>query len=160
MYDPINSGYADSMGNGAPMAATADLDTLFSGINMSSLWITRLFGEMPRSALTKDLTVGAATSQTQVPTQLTAAKYVNCAGCPAGNGGAGSGSGTSGSGAGNGAGGASGTGASGTGTGNGQSPGSSSSCAIGGEGSGSLAIGGAIGALALAFARKRRARLL
>ena len=130
MYDPMNSGYADSMGNGAPAAAMADLQTLFDGINMDSLWITRLFGEMPRSALTKDFILGASASQAQVPTQLTAPRYVNCAGCPNGAG-VGGGSGTSGVGA-------SGTGASvgagGSGLGEAPPSGSSTGCAIGGEG--------------------------
>jgi MYXO-CTERM domain-containing protein len=156
MYDPTESGYADSMGNGAPAAAMADLATLFNGVDPSSLWITRLFGEMPRSALTKDFILGASTTQTQVPTQLTAQKYVNCAGCPSGAGGglgAGGSSGTGGNG------GTSGNGANG-GTGAGQSSESGSSCSLlPAQGSGSLAFGGvALGALGLAFARRRRAR--
>jgi MYXO-CTERM domain-containing protein len=154
MYDPTGSGYADSMGNGAPAAAQADLDTLFNGINMSSLWITRLFGEMPRSALSKDFVLGASTDQTQVPTQLTPPKWVNCAVCTPGAGGA---TAATGSGAGNGTGAANGSSAGGAQFQGG--PGSSASCAIGGEGSASLAFGGALGALALAFARRRRARL-
>ncbi len=148
--DPTDSGYADSMGNGAPMAAMADLDTLFTGINMSSLWITRMFAEMPRTALTKDLTVGASTDQSQVPTQLTASKYVNCAGCPGGNGG-GSVS-TTGAGAG-GAGGAGGKAAS-TGTGSAQ-PSGGMGCSVSGAASTPFALG-AMGALALAAARRRR----
>ena len=156
MNDPTASGYADAMGNGAPAAAMADLATLFNGIDPSSLWITRLFGEIPRSALTKDFILGASSVQTQVPTQLTAQKYVNCAGCPSGSGVGGS-SGTTGNGAASGNGGESGTGAN-NGTGAGVSGGSSSSCAMSAQGSGSLAFGGvALGALALAFARRRRA---
>jgi hypothetical protein len=159
--DPADSGYADSMGNGAPAAAMADLATLFNGVDPSSLWITRLFGEMPRSALTKDFILGASTTQTQVPTQLTAAKYVNCAGCPSGAGGgfgAGGGNGTSGNGAASGSGAANGSGGN-KGTGGGSSSGGSSCSLLPAQGSGSLAFGGvALGALALAFARRRRAR--
>ena len=162
MYDPVGSGYADSMGNGAPAAAMADLETLFNGIDPTSLWITRLFGEMPRSALTKDFILGASSDQSQVPTTITPTKYVNCAGCPNGAGGAGVGGGgvTVGTGASNGNGGSSGHGAaSGNGGSNGDTAGQSSGsgCAIGGEGGGSLAFGGGVlGALALAFARRRR----
>ncbi len=147
-YYPTDSGYADSMGNGAPAAAQADLDTLFSGIATGSLWITRLFAQMPRTALSSDLTVGAAASQTPVPNELTAGKYVNCApGC--------SGTGAGGSGGASGNGGATGSGAS-TGSGSGKS-----SCAVDRTGSDPFsggALGGAIAALALAAARRRRGR--
>jgi MYXO-CTERM domain-containing protein len=73
-YDPVGSGYADDMGNGAPMAAQADLDTLFGTLDPSSVWVTRLYGELSREALVKDLTIGASSDQTPVNRFLQATK--------------------------------------------------------------------------------------
>jgi hypothetical protein len=65
--DPIGSGYADSMGQGAPQTLQDDLDALFGSIPDSSLWITRLSGELSRAALGADLQLGAAADQSKVP---------------------------------------------------------------------------------------------
>lgn len=65
-YDPKNSGYADDMGQGAVEAAQADLDTLFGGLDLNTVWITRLHGELSRAALLTDLTLGASSDQTPV----------------------------------------------------------------------------------------------
>lgn len=80
--DPAHSGYADDMGNGAPGALTSDLDKLFGGINATSLWLTRLHAELPRTALDVDLDLGAATSQTVVSPNLTATSAINTPTCP------------------------------------------------------------------------------
>ena len=173
-YNPTQSGYADSMGNGAPAAAMADLDTLFSGIDATSLWVTRMFAQMPRTALSQDLTLGASSSQTPVSNFLTAPMYVNCAGMSSGqtgSGGAGSTGVTSGTGASSGTGTTSGhgatagsgaTGGSGGangagGSSSGEKSSSSASCAVSGEGGAPLALGAVLGALGLAFTRRRRA---
>jgi MYXO-CTERM domain-containing protein len=73
-YDPVGSGYADDMGNGAPDAAQADLTTLFSTLDPASVWITRLHGELSRQALSKDLILGAAPLQIPVNRYLQAMK--------------------------------------------------------------------------------------
>ena len=73
-YDPIGSGYADDMGNGALEAAQADLDTLFGTLDPASVWITRLHGELSRQALTKDLILGASAEQTIVNRYLQTTK--------------------------------------------------------------------------------------
>ena len=65
-FDPINSGYADEMGNGAPAALQADLAALQGTLDPSSLWITRLHSELSRQALLTDLTLGASSDQTAV----------------------------------------------------------------------------------------------
>ena len=64
--NPTASGYGDAMGVGAVEEATADADALLGNINPSSLWITRLHAELPRSALGVDLELGASMTQTQV----------------------------------------------------------------------------------------------
>jgi hypothetical protein len=71
-YDPLNSGYGDASGEGAAEELTADLKTLFADIDTSSLWLTRLYGELSKQALATDLTVGAAASQAIVARQLVA----------------------------------------------------------------------------------------
>ncbi len=146
--DPVMSGYADSMGNGAPAAAMADLDTLFSGLDPSSFWITRLLAEMPRAGLATDLTLGASTDQTTLSNLLTAPNSINVPPCSCG---AGGGFSTSSSGAGGGS--ASGTGGTGGGTVQG-----GSSCSAAGPVSAPLGLGGVLAALALAAARRRRSR--
>jgi MYXO-CTERM domain-containing protein len=64
--DPKNSGYADEMGNGALAAMEADLAALLGTLDSSSLWVTRLHGELSRQALLTDLTLGASADQTPV----------------------------------------------------------------------------------------------
>jgi hypothetical protein len=168
--DPADSGYADSMGNGAPQAAQTDLDTLFSGIPASSLWVTRFLAELPRTALTSDLTLGASASQSVVNNSIVATQYVNCAGCGGSDVGVGGSIGSGGSGlggsTGSGLGGSTGSGLGGTSSGSGGTGGKGEtviqggcgSCAAGRDVGGPLGIAGAIGALALAAARKRRRR--
>jgi hypothetical protein len=68
--DPLNSGYADAMGQGAVAACQADLDKLYGLIPPDSLWITRIYGELARSALGTDLFVGASTDQSWVERYL------------------------------------------------------------------------------------------
>ncbi len=65
-FDPINSGYADEMGNGALAAFQADLAALQGTLDPSSLWITRLHSELSRQALLTDLNLGASSDQMPV----------------------------------------------------------------------------------------------
>jgi MYXO-CTERM domain-containing protein len=65
-YDPLESGYADDMGMGAVASCEADLDALFGLIPDSSLWVTRIYGELSRAALGTDLDLQAEASQSQV----------------------------------------------------------------------------------------------
>ncbi len=51
--DPVGSGYADEMGMGAPKAASDDLAALLDDITPSSLWVTRLYAELPRASLAR-----------------------------------------------------------------------------------------------------------
>jgi hypothetical protein len=71
-YDPTNSGYGDGMGSGAQMEVDADLQALFGDIPDSTLWITRLTGELSRAALGADLQLGAASDQSTVNRFFTA----------------------------------------------------------------------------------------
>jgi len=70
--DPLKSGYADAMGQGAEAACQDDLDKLYGTIPPGSLWITRIYGELSRSALGSDLTVGASADQSQIERYLVA----------------------------------------------------------------------------------------
>lgn len=72
--DPVNSGYADEMGQGAELALKDDLDALFGTLDPTSVWITRLHGELSRQALLTDLTLGASSNQDPVNRFLQATK--------------------------------------------------------------------------------------
>ncbi len=81
--DPTNSGYADEMGQGGEVALQGDLDALFGTLDPTSVWITRLHGELSRQALLTDLTLGAASSQVPVNRFLQANKTKGTApACP------------------------------------------------------------------------------
>jgi hypothetical protein len=80
--NPLQSGYGDAMGNGASQAASDDLATLLTGITPSSLFITRLLAELPKSALSTDLTLGASNDQSVLPTTLIAPTAVHVPTCP------------------------------------------------------------------------------
>jgi Uncharacterized protein conserved in bacteria (DUF2330) len=151
MLDPMDSGYADSSGNNAPQNATADLDVLFSGIDASSFWYTRLFAELPVGALSSDLILGASADQSVISGNIQATQYVNPFPCPCMGGAGGSGVGGSGVG---GAGGMT-TGAGGTG-GTGGSSSVGGGCDVGGGTGTPAAFCGLVAALALAAARRRR----
>jgi hypothetical protein len=69
-YDPLNSGYADAMGQGAVEACQADLDKLYGSIDTTSMWISRIYGELSRAALGSDLNLGASTNQQVVERYL------------------------------------------------------------------------------------------
>jgi hypothetical protein len=92
-YDPLNSGYADEMGQGAVEACAADLDALLGGIQPGSTWATRLYGELSRQALATDLDLGAEATQTTVQRYLEASNTVGtppeCPDFPCGTGGSG-----------------------------------------------------------------------
>ena len=74
--NPVASGYADEMGNGAFQAATDDLAALFGTLDPASLWVTRLHGELSRQALSTDLILGASADQTPVIRSLHATTIV------------------------------------------------------------------------------------
>ena len=74
--DPSHSGYGDP---NDPMSdpvaeAQADVDTLFAGIDPSSLWVTRLHAELSKDALAADLQLGVAADQTPVNRSHVASK--------------------------------------------------------------------------------------
>jgi MYXO-CTERM domain-containing protein len=153
--DPTHSGYADDMGNGAPKAAADDLAVLFSGIAPASLWVTRLYAELPRAALATDLALSATILPAPINRNLTAQQSVGTPPmCPVvqpcdsttttGAGGA-----TGGVGAGGGSGGVGGSGSP-------EVTARSGSCAVGDDVGGSGALGGMIAVLGLALARRRR----
>jgi uncharacterized membrane protein YgcG len=103
-YQPLDSGYADEMGMGAVQACQDDLDALFLGISVSSLWTTRLYGELSRAALGEDLDLQAEATQSIVPRDFQAYSTVGtppacpCGGSGSGGWGSGSGSGSGGGG--------------------------------------------------------------
>ncbi|MFT3770490.1 MAG: DUF2330 domain-containing protein [Minicystis sp.] len=80
-YDPVSSGYGDANGLHAAEEADADYDKLW-GTLPSQPWLTRLRAELPRSALSTDLVLGASSDQTAVPGNLTAANGINVPPCP------------------------------------------------------------------------------
>jgi hypothetical protein len=138
---PAQSGYA--VGGGDAIAeCQADLDALFSSIPSSNLWVTRLYGELAKSALVTDLTAALAASQVAVPREV-AVSNGNTVGmppaCPCGQGGAG-GQGSSSSQSSS-----SQSSSSGAGGGSGQSSSQSSSSGTGGD-SGQSSSSGAGGA--------------
>jgi Uncharacterized protein conserved in bacteria (DUF2330) len=169
--DPAGSGYADDMGNGAPKAAADDLAALLQDITPSSLWVTRLYAELPRVSLAKDLSLSATMLPAPIQRNFTATKSVGTApSCPvyppcattsvtgSGAGGTGVGGGSGGPGAGNGGTGAgNGAGVGGAGGAASSGGGSSGGCSLGKEGSaeGSGALGGLV-AIGFALARRRR----
>jgi hypothetical protein len=82
-YNPLASGYADDMGMGALASCEADLDALFGAIPDSSLWATRIYGELSRAALGADLELQAEASQSVVQRDFWASKTVGTApACP------------------------------------------------------------------------------
>lgn len=73
-FDPKNSGYEDPMGPTALEACNADIDTLVAGINENNLWVTKLYAELPRAAMSADLILGAAADQSEAPRILLVTK--------------------------------------------------------------------------------------
>ncbi len=93
--DPTTSGYADSMGNGAPAALAADMAVLFAGLDPSSVWITRFEGLISHAALSADLQIAASSDQSVVSNYITATQTTGTApACPPVQTCGGSGSGT------------------------------------------------------------------
>ncbi len=78
-YYPEESGYGDVDGTGAEDELNEDLQTLFAGIDLRNLWVTRLYAELSKAALANDLTVGASASQTWVDRYLQASNTVGAA---------------------------------------------------------------------------------
>jgi hypothetical protein len=82
-FDPEGSGYTGDKDLSPVQALDADMEDLFSGINDTSLWITRLHGELSRAALVDDLRLNATTNQDPVNRFLTAEKTTGTApACP------------------------------------------------------------------------------
>ncbi|MEZ4310726.1 MAG: DUF2330 domain-containing protein [Polyangiaceae bacterium] len=48
-----------------------DLDALYGSLDPASFWVTRMRAELPKAALDKDLTLGAAAEQVTVPSVMT-----------------------------------------------------------------------------------------
>lgn len=65
-YDQPNSGYGDDMGLMASEELTADLEALYGTLDPNSFWVSRMYAELPRSALATDLIIGAAANQANV----------------------------------------------------------------------------------------------
>lgn len=65
-YDEANSGYIEDMGKTPMDQLTADLEALYGTIDPNSFWISRMYAELPRSALATDLNVGASADQTNI----------------------------------------------------------------------------------------------
>ena len=137
-YEPENSGYG---GDGADpeQEVAEDLEALFGNIPDTSLWVTRLHGELSRPALAADLQLAASPDQTQVQRYFELSTTVGtppaCPPSPCGDfsGGFGSWGGLSGGGS------------------------SAGGCAMTSGGSVPM-LGGVALVAALAFARRRRAR--
>ena len=143
-YDPTESGYGDAMGNGAQQEYTDDMAALFSDIPVSSLWITRLEGELSRAALGADLQLGASSDQSQVSNFLQANQAIGTPPCPAVTPCGGAGGSASGA-------------TPGFGLFGGGHVGGGSGCALTGD-SGAPLFGGAALLAALGLVRRRRAR--
>ncbi|AUX39303.1 uncharacterized protein SOCE26_006920 [Sorangium cellulosum] len=157
-YQPLESGYADADGEGAVEAAQADVDALFSTIPEGSTWISRIYGELSRTALATDLELGASMNQTTVDRFLQANRAVGTAptcpppppgcedftGASTGTVGGGSGTGTVGDSFGRPG-----------GSGSDVKPGS---CAISGQAEGPLTLAAASAIAALSLVRRRRNR--
>jgi hypothetical protein len=80
-FDPVDSGYGDSMGNGAAADAGADLAALVYNIDQTSMWLTRMYAELPRSVLATDLAIGASKDQSVISNLIQAASAVNVPPC-------------------------------------------------------------------------------
>jgi Uncharacterized protein conserved in bacteria (DUF2330) len=65
-YDVQNSGYGEPMGPTAQAEFDQDMSALFTGIQETALWVTRLHGELSRTALAADLELGASADQRSV----------------------------------------------------------------------------------------------
>ncbi|NUO49327.1 MAG: DUF2330 domain-containing protein [Polyangiaceae bacterium] len=82
-YDPVGSGYADDMGNGAVEAAEEDVATIVAGLDQGSLFLTRMSADLARSALATDLFMSAASPNDTVSRFLSVANTVgNAPSCP------------------------------------------------------------------------------
>jgi MYXO-CTERM domain-containing protein len=81
-YAPKSSGYGDDP-SAAQAACAQDMKALFGSLDPSSFWITRLHAELPRSALDKDLQLGASADQSAVSQFFVASKTTGTApSCP------------------------------------------------------------------------------
>ena len=143
--DPVSSGYADAMGNGADQALADDMTTLFAGLTATSAWITRFEGALSHAALSTDLEVAASADQTMVQRTFSVTNTVGSpcppvAPCSGGTGPGGFGQGGASQGTG------------------GSSSGSPGSCATSTHDASGPAMAGVALLAALALARRRVAR--
>lgn len=82
-YNQPDSGYGDDMGLMAKEELIADLEALYGTLDPQAVWISRMYAELPRSALATDLDVGAAPNQTYVNRYFQANKTTGTApSCP------------------------------------------------------------------------------
>ena len=56
-------------------AATADIETLFAGMDENSTWLTRMYARLTRQALAEDLLLGASADQSKVDRFLQAQQW-------------------------------------------------------------------------------------
>lgn len=83
-YDPLSSGYGDENGVGAADEAQADVDALLGTLDTGSVWVTRMYAELARSALANDLDVGASPDQSPISGYVEVTNTVGTAPeCPA-----------------------------------------------------------------------------
>lgn len=75
---PDQSGYGDPADGYAKAfeELQADMDKAFGGLNMSSVWLTRMNGELARQALGQDINIGAAASQSEISSFYQATKAI------------------------------------------------------------------------------------
>jgi hypothetical protein len=151
-FNPLQSGYGDAMGVGALDECQADLDKVFGKLDQSSVWITRIHGELSRKALGQDLNLGAAMPQEQVSNTLQTFKTKGTTPscpvfppCPDATGSTGSGSSTGGI-------------WGGLGNGGEVNSNASSGCAMSGPAIASAPLGLLVAALGLGIARRRSRR--
>ena len=81
-FIPDQSGYGDGDPAQAEAECQADLDAMFATISPASLWMTRMHAELPRPALATDLTLAAASDQSQVSPFIQAVKSIGTYECP------------------------------------------------------------------------------
>ncbi len=78
---PLSSGYDDGSGDGAAASALCEADLKALVGNDYSPWITHLFGNLPRAALSQDLVLQASADQSPVTRLLYAPYAVGKAPC-------------------------------------------------------------------------------
>lgn len=97
-FQPELSGYGDATGQGAQQEFEEDLGAMVGTLDMSALWVSRLYANMPQASLTGDLMLTSA-AQTPVSNAYFASSYTGTPQCfdyPCSDGGGGAGGGATG----------------------------------------------------------------